>query len=176
MTTLRTRSRRQWAYLIPSAGTTSSFSGQLDFRPVLKIPEERITGTPRAQCGSHVKESAKYIVVHAGDLSRFLAALPWLARQAEIEIDFLIVVHDPQRGPGYDLIVVAGGEPVGKPDLDSFRAEGDSDGVVGIVEEKQARLALRFDLDVGFDGVRMAADRRGQHRCVLKRLAAGRRA
>lgn len=76
--------------------------------------------------------------MHAADFGRFAGLLPALAGEAEVEIDFLVVVDDAQSGVGRAVLVAVRDVAVRQAHADALAIEQDAGRVLGIVEEQQA--------------------------------------
>lgn len=110
-------------------------------------------------------------MVHATDFGRFAGLLPALAWEAEVEIDFLVVIDDAQGGARCALLLAAGDITAGQAHSDALAIEENAGSVLGIVEEQQAGGAAGSDLGVDFDGVGVAADWGGEGETVGQRTA-----
>src|ERR1017187_4819425 len=102
-----------WARCCSEQKTAEPLCRHLRFRPVVEVAEAGAAGAGGEDGGAQVEESAEDVVVHATDFGRFAGLLPALARQAEVEIDFLVVVDDAQRSAGCALLKAAGDVTVG---------------------------------------------------------------
>lgn len=97
------RREGRWANLLPD---------------VLEGAEGRVTGATCVQGRAEIQETAEHIVVEASDLRRLLCALPRLAGQPVVEVDFLSVVDDAQvarNRPSLEVLARGSldGQPVG---------------------------------------------------------------
>src|ERR1035438_1118227 len=155
-----------------AGGAGAQLCRHLRFRPVAEVAEAGASGAGCEDGGAEVEKSAEDVVVHAADFGRFAGLLPALAGEAEVEIDFLVVVDDAQSSPRCALLLAAGDVAVGYAHADALAVQQDAGRVLGIVEKQQAGGAAGGDLDVNFDGIGVAADRGGESGTVGQRTAA----
>src|SRR5512142_2316193 len=85
----------------------------LRFSPIAEVAEAGAAGAGGEDGGAKVEETAEDGVVHTADFGRFAGLLPALAGEAEVEIDFLVVIDDAQSGAGCALVLAAGDVAVG---------------------------------------------------------------
>src|SRR5579863_3299102 len=121
--------------------------------PIAEVAQGGLAGATGVESGAHIEETAKHVVLHPGDFCRLLCALPVLARNPEVEIDFLPIIDDAQSSAGRSFLLAAGDIAVSQPHADAVRVEQNSRRMVGVVEKEQPGFATRFDLDVDLDSV-----------------------
>src|SRR5450755_1333982 len=101
------------------AASADPLCRRLRFAPVAEVAEGGAAGAGGEDGGAQVEESAEDVVVHAADFGRFAGLLPVLAGEAEVEIDFLVVVDDAQSGANCALLLAAGYVTVGQAHADA---------------------------------------------------------
>src|ERR1039457_2305854 len=103
--------------------STERLCRHLRFRPVAEVAEARAAGAGGEDGGAEVEESTEDVVMHSADFGRFTGLLPALAGEAEVEIDFLVVVDDAQGGARCALLLAAGDVAVGDAHADALAIE-----------------------------------------------------